>query len=116
MHRESRPKKPSEGINSETQEEKHFPSMTIITNVFGTEFALKRPITLDLESPTLREVLAALQRHHEGPWRRILKEDLSLQEGCVVLVNGRNIASLEKLETQIHDGDEITFTVLVAGG
>ena len=90
--------------------------MTIITNVFGTEFALKRPITLDLESPTLRDVLASLQRHHEGPWRRILKEDLSLQEGCVVLVNGRNIASLEKLETKIRDGDEITFTVLVAGG
>jgi MoaD family protein len=90
--------------------------MTIITNVFGTEFALKRPVTLDLESPTLRDVLASLQRHHEGPWKRILKEDLSLQEGCVVLVNGRNVASLGNLETEIHDGDEITFTVLVAGG
>jgi len=90
--------------------------VTIITNVFGIEFALKRPITLDLESPTLRDVLVALQRDHEGPWKRILKEDLSLQEGCVVLVNGRNIASLEKLETSVHDGDEITFTVLVAGG
>ena len=90
--------------------------MMIVTNVFGTEFSLKRLITLDLEFPTLRDVLAALQRHHEGPWRRFLKEDLSLQEGCVVLVNGRNIASLEKLETKIRDGDEITFTVLVAGG
>jgi molybdopterin converting factor small subunit len=90
--------------------------MTIITNVFGTEFSLKRPITLDLESPTLRDVLDTLRRHHEGPWGRLLKEDLSLQEGCVVLVNGRNIASLEKLETKIRDGDEITFTVLVAGG
>ena len=90
--------------------------MTIITNVFGTEFSLKRPVTLDLESPKLRDVLAALQRHHEGPWQRILKEDLSLQEGCVVLVNGRNVASLEKLETKIRDGDEITFTVLVSGG
>jgi molybdopterin converting factor small subunit len=90
--------------------------MTIITNVFGTEFALKRPIDLDLESPTLRDVFVALQRYPEGPWKRILNEDLSLQEGCVVLVNGRNIASLEKLETEIHDGDEITFTVLVSGG
>jgi molybdopterin converting factor small subunit len=90
--------------------------MTIITNVFGTEFCLKQPITLDLESPTLREVLAVLHEYHDGPWQRILKEDLSLQEGCVVLVNGRNIASLEKLETKIRDGDEITFTVLVAGG
>jgi molybdopterin converting factor small subunit len=90
--------------------------MTIIVNVFGTEFVLKRPVTLDLESPTLRDVLAALQKYHEGPWRRILKEDLSLPEGCVVLVNGRNIASLQKLETEIHDGDELTLTVLVAGG
>ena len=90
--------------------------MTIITNVFGIEFALKRPIDLDLESPTLRDVLVALQRYPEGPWKRILNEDLSLQEGCVVLVNGRNIASLEKLDTEIHDGDEITFTVLVSGG
>jgi molybdopterin converting factor small subunit len=90
--------------------------MTIIINVFGTEFSLKRPITLDLESTTLQDVLASLKKHHEGPWQRILKEDLSLQEGCVVLVNGRNIASLAKLETKIHDGDEVTFTVLVAGG
>ena len=89
---------------------------TIVTNVFGTEFTLKRPVTLDLESPTLRDVLVVLQRDHEGPWRRILKEDLSLQEGWVVLVNGRNVASLQKLETEIHDGDELTFTVLVAGG
>jgi len=108
--------KPSRNIKSETREGKHFSLMTITTNVFGTEFALKRPITLDLESPTLRDVLLTLQRHHEGPWKRILKEDLSLQEGCVVLVNGRNIASLEKLETEIHDRDEITFTVLISGG
>ncbi len=90
--------------------------MTIIINVFATEFSLKRPITLDLESPTLRDVLAALKKKHEGPWRRFLNEDLSLREGCVVLVNGRNITSLAKLETKIYERDEITFTVLVAGG
>jgi molybdopterin converting factor small subunit len=90
--------------------------MTIIINVFGTEFVLKRPITLDLQSPALRDVLVALQTHPEAPWKRLLKEDHSLQEGCVALVNGRNIASLQKLKTEIHDGDELTFTVLVAGG
>jgi molybdopterin converting factor small subunit len=90
--------------------------MTIITNVFGTEFVLKRPITLDLESPALRDVLVALKRYHEGPWRGIIRDDLSLVEGCVILVNGRNIASLQNLETKIEDGDEITFTVLVSGG
>ena len=90
--------------------------MTIIINVFGTEMVLKRPVPLNLESATLKEVLIALQQHQEGPWKRIIKEDLSLEEGCVALVNGRNIASLEELETEVRDGDEITFTVLVSGG
>jgi hypothetical protein len=62
--------------------------MTIIINVFGTELVLKKSIALDLESSTLRDVLLALRRDHEGPWKRLVKEDLSLQEGCVVLVNG----------------------------
>ena len=90
--------------------------MTIVTNVFGSEFTLKRPVTLDLQSPTLRDVLIALQTHHEGPWKRLLREDLALQEGWVILLNGRNVVSLQKLDTEIHDGDELTFTVLVAGG
>jgi molybdopterin converting factor small subunit len=90
--------------------------MKITANVFGPDITLKEGISLEMESATLRDVLRALTVKHEGPWKRFLKKDLSLQEGCVVLVNGRNIASLEKLETEIHDGDEITFTVLVSGG
>jgi len=90
--------------------------MMIIVNVFGKEVTLKRPASLALESPTLRDVLLALKEKVEGPWTHMIKEDLSLEPGCVILVNGRNIDSLEKRETKIHDGDEITFTVLVAGG
>ena len=90
--------------------------MTIIINVFGTEFVLKRPVTLDPVSASLRDALISLQGSPEGPWRRIIKDDLSLTEGCVILVNGRNIHSLKNLETVIHDGDEITFSVLVSGG
>ncbi len=90
--------------------------MTIITNVFGTEFNLKRAVTLDRAAAPLRDVLAALRKQPEGPWIRLLKEDLSPTEGGVILVNGRNVHSLKDLDTEIHDGDELTFTVLVAGG
>jgi molybdopterin converting factor small subunit len=45
-----------------------------------------------------------------------MKEDLSPAEGCTILVNGRNIESLGHGKAKIQDGDEITFTVLVAGG
>ena len=90
--------------------------MRITTNVFGPETRLKREVSLDLESPTLMEVLAVLARQHDSALKRMLKEDLTLEKGCVVLINGRNIASLKNLQTRIEDGDEITFTVLMAGG
>ncbi len=90
--------------------------MKITANVFGPDITLKEGISLEMESATLRDVLRALTVKQEGALKRIIKDDLSLEKGCVILVNGRNIASLERLETEIHDGDEITFTVLVSGG
>jgi len=90
--------------------------MDVIVNVIGPEITLKRKATLELSSPTLREMVGAFMDQGEGPWGCIIKDDLSLAEGWVVLVNGRNIMSLEGFETKIHDGDEVTFAVLVAGG
>lgn len=90
--------------------------MNVIINVIGPEITLKQEIVLELASPTLKDVVRSLLGQHRGPWERMVKSDLSLAEGCVVLVNGRNIMSLEGFETRIQEGDEITFTVLVAGG
>ncbi len=90
--------------------------MNILINVFGPEIILKQEISLDIACPTLRDVLKSLKDHQKGKWEDLIKDDLSIQEGSVILVNGRNVSSLEKLDTRIQDGDEITFTVLVAGG
>ena len=90
--------------------------MKITINVFGPEIILKQEISMDISSPTLGEVLKTLKEHHQGKWENLIKDDLSIQEGSVILVNGRNVSSLQKLDTRIQDGDEITFTVLVAGG
>jgi molybdopterin converting factor small subunit len=90
--------------------------MKITTNVFGPETRLKREVSVDLESPTLGEVLTILASQDDTALKRILRADLSPEEGYVILVNGRNASSLNRLETRIEDGDEITFTVLLAGG
>ena len=90
--------------------------MKITTNVFGPETRLKKEVFLDSESSTLREVLGVLAGQRDTALKRILKEDLSLEKRCVILINGRNISSLRNLETKVEDGDEITFTVLLAGG
>jgi molybdopterin converting factor small subunit len=90
--------------------------MKIVTNLFGPEVRLKEKISLEMASATLRDLLRYLPLKQENPWKQIIKDDLSLERGYVILVNGRNIRSLENLETKIQDGDEITFTVLVSGG
>lgn len=90
--------------------------MKVIINAFGTDIRLKQEASLEPASPALKDVLRALQDQDKDQLERFIEDDLSLKEGCVILLNGRNIASLDKLETRVHDGDELTFTVLVAGG
>jgi molybdopterin converting factor small subunit len=90
--------------------------MDVILNVIGPEIRHKLKARLDITPATLRRVLRALRDQGGAPWGRIIKDDLSLAEGWLVLVNGRNIMSLEGFETEIRDGDEVTFSVLVAGG
>ena len=90
--------------------------MKITINAFGTDIRLKQQASLEPTSPALKDVLRALQDQDKVQLERFIEDDLSPKEGTVILVNGRNIASLDKLETRVHDGDELTFTVLVAGG
>lgn len=90
--------------------------MEIVLNVFGPETSLNQRISMEAETASLKDVLEALQKRGEGAWNRLLRPDLTLEKGCVILVNGRNVHSLQALETRIHDGDEITMTVLVTGG
>jgi molybdopterin converting factor small subunit len=90
--------------------------MKVIINAFGTDIRLKQEASLEPASPALKDVLRALQDQDKDQLERFIEDDLSLKEGCVILLNGRNIASLDGLETRVQDGDELTFTVLVAGG
>ena len=90
--------------------------MKVIINLFGTDIRLKQEVSLEPASPALIDVLRALKDQYQGQLEGFIQDDLALVEGSVILVNGRNIASLDRFETKIHDGDELTFTVLVAGG
>jgi len=90
--------------------------MKITINAFGTDIRLKQQASLEPTSPALKDVLRALQDQDKVQLERFIEDDLSPKEGTVILVNGRNIASLDGLETRVYDGDELTFTVLVAGG
>lgn len=90
--------------------------MRIFLSLLGADIRLREEISLDPPSPTLRDVLRVLKDQYEGRLERFIGEDLSPAEGCAILVNGRNFQSLDRWETNVEDGDEITFTVMVAGG
>ena len=90
--------------------------MRIIVNTFGADIKLRQEIVLEPASASLRDVLSALREQYQAPLERFLNDDLSPREGAAVLVNGRNMWSLDKFATTIHEGDELTFTVMVAGG
>ncbi len=90
--------------------------MHVIVNTFGTDIRLKQEVSLEPSSPALQDVLRALREQYREPLERFLTEDLSPAEGSAILVNGRNIWSLDRREAIIQDGDELTFTVQVAGG
>jgi molybdopterin converting factor small subunit len=90
--------------------------MRVIVNTFGTDITLRQEIVLEPASPSLRDVLSALRERYRAPLERFLNDDLSPVGGAAILVNGRNMWSLDKFATTIHEGDELTFTVMVAGG
>ncbi len=90
--------------------------MRVVVNTFGTEVKLRQEIVLEPVSPSLQDVLKALLDQHRVPLERFFGDDMSPAEGAAILVNGRNMWSLDRWKTVIHDGDELTFTVMVAGG
>jgi len=90
--------------------------MNLIINMFGVDVRFKEQVSLETRSPALKDVLKGLKERIHGELDRFINDELLPVDGTVILVNGRNILSLERWETKIQDGDEITFMVPVAGG
>ena len=90
--------------------------MNIYIRVFGPEIFPKEKISLAQTSPTVRDAARFLLAGHPGNWKQIITSGLSPAEGYTVLLNGRNVLSLDGLETPLAEGDELIFTVMVMGG
>jgi len=90
--------------------------MNLTISVFGRDIILKQEVTIEIGSPTLKDVLRALLERSRSEWERVVEDDFTPSEGYETLVNGRNIKSLQGIDTKIHEGDEIVFTVPLVGG
>lgn len=90
--------------------------MRVVVNVFGPEVRVKQEVSLAPDSASLADVLAALRQGAEVPVERFLTADLRPVPGAAILLNGRNIGPMDPGSTAVRDRDELTFTVMVAGG
>jgi sulfur-carrier protein len=69
------------------------------------------------ESPqTLRDLLDLLSARYGMAFRRAVLEGDQLSPQIIILVNGRNVLYLQKLDTPLSADDEVSIFPMVAGG
>ena len=64
----------------------------------------------------LRELLTALARRYGASFRRAVFFGDELNDEIIILVNGRNVRYLQKLDTSLEADDEVSIFPMVAGG
>ncbi len=77
---------------------------------------MRQEVSLEPASTSLRDVIRSVGVREKEWLDRFVKDDFTMKGGSTIMVNGRNFLSLDQWETPIHEGDEITFVVPVAGG
>ena len=73
-------------------------------------------VTLDEQFDTVGDALAALASHSPGVVDRVMDERGNVREHVNVFVGTDNIKDLDRLETRLHSGVEITILPAVSGG
>ena len=78
----------------------------------------KDQIAMKLSKATIRDVVQALAESMSLEARRLLidPELNDPRPNTLILVNGREISALNGLETEVSDGDEVTFIPVAHGG
>jgi sulfur-carrier protein len=72
--------------------------------------------SVDLEPGTVAELIAQLDSRYPGMKGQLLTEDGSLHRFVNVYVNDEDARYLEKLDTNVAEGDTVSILPSVAGG
>ena len=82
-----------------------------------TDFLRKGKETVKGDEFTVQGVLDALVSKYGNPIAEELFKDGELDKDLSIILNGRNILSLEdKFQTALKDGDELVMTPYIPGG
>ena len=69
-----------------------------------------------IESASITEALAELDRKHPGLVQRLLQEDGTLHRHINIYVNEEDIRYGQQLQTVLSSGDRVTVISAIAGG
>ena len=76
----------------------------------GTEYELESEITI-------AELIKKLDQDYDGYFtHKLLEDDRSISPGSIIMVNGKNVIHLDKLETKVDNDDTVTLFPPSAGG
>lgn len=96
------------------------PMVKIAVHVYATLGELFKSKHIELCTParTVKELIDFLSAQYNTQFKELL---IDANTGCVrsshkILVNGRDIDFLDKLDTRILDGDSVAFFPPVGGG
>lgn len=75
-------------------------------------------VDLDTQPESVRELIDTLSRRYNRRFRRLLidRKTGDLKRFYKILVNGRDIDFLDRLDTRLKDGDELSFFSPAGGG
>lgn len=71
---------------------------------------------VEAEGPTIRDVLASLQKRFPAIGGQLLTEEGALHRFVNVYVNDDDVRYLDRLDTEVSDGDVVSILPAVAGG
>lgn len=78
----------------------------------------KSLLSLKLEQPTIRKVIQTVAESLSTEAKRLLigPELNDTRPNALILLNGKEISVLKGLETEVEEGDEVTFIPVSHGG
>jgi molybdopterin converting factor small subunit len=91
--------------------------IAVSTNVLNDIFGLSSKLhILQKDSMRLNELFTLWALEHGQKVLTRLFDGENLRPEIILLVNGKNIGSLDGLDTEIHHGDQVAILTAVAGG
>jgi len=87
--------------------------LSLLKDRFGA-----KELNMDLEDEsTIKDLFSKLfEKYGEDIKKLLIKKTGDLNDQVVIMVNEKNIRSLDKFDTKIHNNDKIIFLPAIAGG